>query len=152
MSNYDQPPIIIRTKGSRKEEEKQAQEQATPSRPSQGIQPKKQQDPVTLLQQQMLGVKNQFNQVKSQLGELKILRRVQEEQAKALEALENVQKSLVEALNQISLAMEEFLAKERPEASEAALTVGQRVMDLEDQVGKIWEAVEKLEKRTGLSS
>lgn len=147
MSIYDEHPTIIRTKGSRKEEENQQVRQL--AKPSQT---KKQQDPVSLLQQQMLGVKGQFNQIKSQLGELKNLRNSQEEQAKAIEALENGQKSLVEALNQIAKAMDEFLQKERLEASEAALTVGQRVIDLEDQVDQLWESVGKLEKHTGLTS
>ena len=97
-------------------------------------------------------MKGQFNQIKSQLGELKNLKITQEEQAKVIEALQEGQKSLVEALNQIAKAMDEFLQKARPDASEAAQTIGQRVIDLEDQVDQLWKAVGKLEKHTGLTS
>ena len=146
MADYNEFPTIIRTKGSREEKN----QKAAPRSP-QPAQNKKPQDPVSLLQQQMLGVKGQFNQIKSQLGELKNLRNTQEEQARILETLQDGQKSLTEALNEIAKAMDEFLQNSRPEGSEAAQTVAQRVLDLEDQVDQIWEAVEKLEKHTGLN-
>ena len=54
-------------------------------------------------------------------------------------------------LENIYATLEEYLAKERPEASQAARDVAERLEALEEQIGLIWDAVERLERHSGLS-
>ena len=155
MENQDKQSVIIRTKDQRGEGKEESQKTPAPqqSKPSQQ---KNQQSPVSLLQQRLDSQKQEHQKLKSQVGSLaaqwKKQQQTLQEQQEKLEALENGQKSLVEALNQIAKAMDEFLQNERPEGSQAAQDVAQRVLAMEEQIGLIWEAVEKLEKHTGLAS
>lgn len=106
---------------------------------------------VMRIKQQLSGAKDQFNQIRSQLGELKSLRKAQEEQRQDIQDLQEKQEEILDSLQRIYETLNEFLAKDRPEASQAAKTVAEKIEQLEEQIGMIWEAVERIEGHVGLS-
>lgn len=106
---------------------------------------------VMLLKQQMRGAKDQFNQIKSHLGELNKLRKTQEEQKQDIREIRDQQEEMWKSLDRIYQTLNEFLAKDRPEASQAAKTVAEKIEQLEEQIGMIWDAVERIEDHLGLN-
>lgn len=115
METQDKYPVIIK-KAEQQGEGKECRQSESAHQQSKQ-QRKNQQNPVSLLQQRLESQKQEHQKLKCHVGSLaadwKKQQQINKEQQEKLEALENSQKNLVEAFNQLARTMDEFLQAQK---------------------------------------
>lgn len=105
---------------------------------------------IAKIKQQMQGAKDQFNQIRSQLGAMKNLRKAQEEQKQDILNLQEKQEEILNSLGKVCETLNGVLAQNIPEADPDSYRIGDRLEKMDEELDTLRAAVKKIEIHLGL--
>lgn len=104
---------------------------------------------ISKIKQQLQGAKDQFNQIRSQLGAMKNLLKAQEKQQQDILDLQEKQEEILNSLGKVYEVLNGVLGKSTPEADLGNNGIRERLERMDKELDILREAVEKIETHLG---